>query len=206
MRATHASNQRGCNGGTADTEGIRDLSAKLAANRLLVQASTGNTSVKTGDTLWIKASGKWLADATAPDFLTPVALSRARMCLDAEGTIPETEKTSGACASIETAMHAVLPHKVVIHVHSVNAIAWAVRSDAANALGSALGDFSWRWIPYTTIGVPLAKRMQEAIALTRRRMCLSWGIMASWFAATVARLPRDCLRTSKDVFTWSRVR
>jgi hypothetical protein len=30
------------------TEDIRDLSARLAANRFLVQASTGNTSVKTG--------------------------------------------------------------------------------------------------------------------------------------------------------------
>ena len=26
-------------------------------------------------------------------------------------------------------MHAVMPHRVVIHVHSVNAIAWAVRRD-----------------------------------------------------------------------------
>jgi rhamnose utilization protein RhaD (predicted bifunctional aldolase and dehydrogenase) len=29
--------------------------------------------------------------------------------------------------SIETAMHAVLRHRVVIHVHSINAIAWAIR-------------------------------------------------------------------------------
>jgi rhamnose utilization protein RhaD (predicted bifunctional aldolase and dehydrogenase) len=162
MRFSHVPNQRADNLGTADTEGIRDLSMRLAANRLLVQASTGNTSVKSGDTLWIKASGKWLADAASPDFLIPVALSRARACLDAERTIPETENTRGAYASIETAMHAALSHKVVIHVHSVNAIAWAVRSDAVSALQGCLNGFAWQWVPYTLSGMPLAKRVQEA--------------------------------------------
>jgi rhamnose utilization protein RhaD (predicted bifunctional aldolase and dehydrogenase) len=133
MQLNHARNQRAGSVGMADTEGIRDLSGRLAANRLLVQASTGNTSVKAGDTLWIKASGKWLADAASPDFLIPVALRRARACLDAEETIPETENTGGACASIETAMHAALLHKVVVHVHSVNAVAWALRTDALSA-------------------------------------------------------------------------
>jgi ribulose-5-phosphate 4-epimerase/fuculose-1-phosphate aldolase len=149
----------------ANTGGIRELSARLAANRLLVQASTGNTSVKDGDTLWIKASGKWLADAASPDFLIPVALRRARQCLDAGEPIPETENNGGVCASIETAMHAVLPHKVVVHVHSVNAIAWAVRTDAPNALQGCLDGFAWQWIPYTLSGIPLARRMQNACRL-----------------------------------------
>ncbi len=163
MRLSLARNQQASDVEMADMKSIRALSAKLAANRLLVQASTGNTSVKTGDTLWIKASGKWLADAAAPDFLIPVALSRARACLDAGHAIPETENSSGACASIETAMHTALPQKVVVHVHSVNAVAWAVRADAPNALQGPLGGFSWQWIPYTLSGMPLANRVQEAL-------------------------------------------
>jgi rhamnose utilization protein RhaD (predicted bifunctional aldolase and dehydrogenase) len=161
MQLSYARNPRASNA-IAETKAVRDLSARLAANRLLVQASSGNTSVKVDDTLWIKASGKWLADATSPDFLIPVALGRARACLDDETAIPETEETEGTCASIETAMHAALPHSVVVHVHSVNAIAWAVRADAQTALGELLDGFAWRWIPYTLSGTQLASRVRDA--------------------------------------------
>jgi hypothetical protein len=41
-------------------------------------------------------------------------------------------------ASIETAVHSVLPHRVVLHVHSVNIIAWAVRRDGRAELESQL--------------------------------------------------------------------
>ena len=162
MRLRHARNPRASSAKMAETKGVRDLSARLGANRLLVQASSGNTSVKADDTLWIKASGKWLADAASPDFLIPVALGRARACLDDERAIPETEDTGGACASIETAMHAALPYKVVVHVHSVNAIAWAVRTDAPRALRDCLDGFAWQWIPYTPSGTQLARLVQDA--------------------------------------------
>ena len=95
---------------------LRELSARLGANPLLVQASTGNTSVKVNEVLWIKASGKWLAQAEQDDFLVPVELGAARagICGSLSG---------GRSASIETAMHAVLPRTVVIKVHSVNVFA-----------------------------------------------------------------------------------
>ena len=32
--------------------------------------------------------------------------------------------------SIETTVHALMPQRVVVHVHCVNTIAWAIRSDA----------------------------------------------------------------------------
>ena len=40
--------------------------------------------------------------------------------------------------SIETAMHSVLRHRVVIHVHSANTIAWAVRLDGTIRLSERL--------------------------------------------------------------------
>lgn len=115
--------------------GLRELSARIGSNSLLVQASTGNTSIKIDDELWIKASGKWLIDAYCDDFLIPVKLARAKRCLSENAAIPETGAPSGVGlrASIETAMHAVLPQKVVVHVHSVNTIAWAVRRGCASA-------------------------------------------------------------------------
>ena len=42
---------------------LLELSARVGQNPLLTQASTGNASMKLDDRLWIKASGKWMADA-----------------------------------------------------------------------------------------------------------------------------------------------
>jgi rhamnose utilization protein RhaD (predicted bifunctional aldolase and dehydrogenase) len=133
---------------------------------MLVQASSGNASIKIDEVLWIKASGKWLIQAETTDFLLPVQLARARDCLEARMTIPETEtKSSGlVCASIETAIHAVLPQKVVVHVHSVNAIAWALREDAPSQLSNRLCGFNWQWIPYTRSGADLARKVREILS------------------------------------------
>ncbi len=149
-----------------EVDELREMSARIGRNPLLVQASSGNTSVKVDDVLWIKASGKWLIDAEADDFLVAVKLARARRCLRENTPIPETETTSlrGSSASIETAMHAVLPYKVVVHVHSLNTIAWAVREDGPRQLGARLSGLPWQWIPYTPSGTFLASKIQDALS------------------------------------------
>jgi rhamnose utilization protein RhaD (predicted bifunctional aldolase and dehydrogenase) len=145
---------------------VRELSAAIGREPLLVQASSGNTSIKIGDVLWIKASGKWLIQADSDDFLVSVQLSRARRCLRDDTAIPETasESSVGLRASIETAMHAVLPQKVVVHVHSINAIAWAVREDGPRQLGLRLSGLPWRWIPYTPSGSSLARMIERVLS------------------------------------------
>ena len=144
---------------------LRELSARIGGNPLLAQASSGNTSIKVGDVLWIKASGKWLIQAEDDDFLVPVKLARANRRLEENTAIPETgmESPSRVRPSIETAMHAILPHKVVIHVHSVNTIAWAVREDAPRRLNARLSGLPWQWIPYALSGTSLARRIEHAL-------------------------------------------
>ncbi len=127
---------------------LRELSAKLGSNPLLVQAASGNTSIKIGGTLWIKASGKWMADAHWTEIFVPVDLET----LEA--------RDSNLAPSIETAMHAALPQSVVIHVHSVNAIAWAIREDGPKRLEERLAGLPWAWIPYVSSGLPLACEVQ----------------------------------------------
>ncbi len=149
---------------------LRKLSSRLGSDRLLVQASSGNTSIKLDGVLWIKASGRWLMEAETPHFLIPVNLARARQCLEARVAIPETLNGSSGhgCASIETAMHAVLPQKVVIHVHSVNAIAWSVRADAPRCLHDRLSRFDWQYIPYVRSGADLARKVQQVLLSSPR--------------------------------------
>ena len=149
-----------------DLAPLRLLSARIGANLDLVQAGGGNTSIKAVGTLWVKASGKWLIDAEREDMFLPVEMA---------GILKSVEESfdyvAGYAAmgdgvlrpSVETAMHAVLPHRVVVHVHSVNAIAWAVRTDAQGALAGPLDGLRWSWIPYVHPGLILAQKIADLL-------------------------------------------
>lgn len=100
--------------GQLELKRLLELTARVGSNPLLTQASTGNSSAKLNGVLWIKASGKWMADATSGEHLVALLLNDVLECveegLDPAGTFSE--------ASIETAMHAVLPHRIVLHAHT----------------------------------------------------------------------------------------
>jgi len=147
---------------------LLELSARIGRDPLLAQASTGNTSIKIDGVLWMKASGKWLADAQRGDFLIPVDLAQVRECvrLNMDPAEKYSNESGNLRASIETAMHAVLLQRVVIHVHSVSAIAWAVREDASTLLEVLLIGLRWQWIPYVASGLPLAQAIEESVILS----------------------------------------
>jgi len=142
---------------------LRELSARVGSDPLLVQASNGNASIKLDGILWIKASGKWLAHAMREDVLVPVELAEVRESIQNGAEIaPHDSSKNELRPSIETAMHTVLRHRVVIHVHSINTIAWAIRLDGPEQLKERLGDLYWKWIPYTASGIPLAREIEKA--------------------------------------------
>ncbi|HEV2114103.1 MAG TPA: class II aldolase/adducin family protein [Terriglobales bacterium] len=146
----------------AELSEIRELSERMGRNPLLIQASTGNSSIKLDGALWIKASGKWMADAKRDDFLIPLDLADVQQCVKKE--VDPAERY--AHASVETAMHAVLPQRVVLHVHSVNAIAWAVQKNAPLQLQKLLDGLCWQWIPYVPSGLPLAQEIGKALSVS----------------------------------------
>ncbi len=120
---------------------LRTLSARVGADPLLVQAAGGNTSLKDDGVMWIKASGTWLKDAASRDIFVPVdqaalvdALARRDPAADACLPFVRADLNStGLRPSIETSVHALMPHRIVVHVHCVNTIAWAIRGDAEAA-------------------------------------------------------------------------
>jgi rhamnose utilization protein RhaD (predicted bifunctional aldolase and dehydrogenase) len=138
---------------------LRQLTARIGSDPLLTQASTGNCSTKLDDVLWIKASGKWMADAMRDDILIPLDLTGGVMQCLLRGVDPVERYPN---ASLETAVHAALPHRVVLHVHSVNTIAWAVRKDALLELQPRLAGLRWQWIAYTASGLPLSRKIEDA--------------------------------------------
>ena len=51
---------------------ISQMCADLGKDPLLVQGAGGNVSWKENETLWIKGSGTWLANANNEDIFVPV--------------------------------------------------------------------------------------------------------------------------------------
>ncbi len=148
---------------------LRALSAEIGAEPLLVQGAGGNVSLKRDGVLHVKASGTWLVDAFRAPIFVALDLARARAIAEAGG-----ESFTGALSgagdalrpSIETPFHALLPQRVVVHVHSINAIAWSVipGPGARDELGRRLGGVDWVWIDYARPGQPLTRALIEGIA------------------------------------------
>ena len=149
---------------------LTDVAAAIGADPSLVQGAGGNVSAKLDDIMWIKASGTWLADAATRDILVPVALPPLRRAIAggdpalerAESFVIDGLSAHGLRPSIETSMHAALPHPVVLHVHSVDAISVAVRADGLPLLEEKLAGLRWAMVPYRRPGLPLTRAMVEA--------------------------------------------
>jgi rhamnose utilization protein RhaD (predicted bifunctional aldolase and dehydrogenase) len=93
----------------------------------------------------------------------PVPLADILGSMDGDSEYAEEFTTASGVKlrpSVETSMHAVLPHRVVLHVHSVRTIAWAIRTDVPAALRDRLEGLRWEWIPYVYPGVVLGREIR----------------------------------------------
>ena len=147
-------------------------SAVIGADPALVQAAGGNVSLKRGGVLWVKASGTWLANALRQNIMVPVDLPAllaavqrrdAAAVENAAAFVVQSEDATGLRPSIETTLHAMLPHPVVVHVHCVETIAWAVRQDAEAAIAPLLAGLRWAFVPYVRPGAPLTFAMLRVL-------------------------------------------
>ncbi|CCD93543.1 conserved hypothetical protein [Bradyrhizobium sp. ORS 375] len=150
-----------------DLQALRAMSARVGRNMLLVQGAGGNSSVKDDDVLWVKASGTWLSDANEKDIFVPVLLPAARAALAGDDERIPLAAPGPLRASIETSLHALMPHRVVLHVHAVNTIAWAARRDARDEFASRLEGLAWRHLDYFHPGLPLARAVGAIVAQER---------------------------------------
>lgn len=151
-----------------ELQSLREVSARMGSNINLVQGAGGNTSIKSDGVLWVKASGTWLAEANKRDIFVPVDLHAARRALE-QGieTVPVADPSAPLRPSIETLLHAVLPHRVVFHVHAVGTIAWACCVDVDAEIARRLDSLKWARIPYCRPGLPLSRMVAEATAQQR---------------------------------------
>ena len=154
---------------SSEFEALRKLSARVGADPLLVQAAGGNTSLKQNGVLWIKASGTWLMNAVRDEIFVPVRMApllQAVADIDpaaekAEAFVVTELNPGGLRPSIETTVHALMPQRVVVHVHCVETISLAVQANAETVIGERLRGLDWVFVPYCRPGLPLARAIAE---------------------------------------------
>jgi rhamnose utilization protein RhaD (predicted bifunctional aldolase and dehydrogenase) len=154
-----------------DLRSLARVSRAVGSDVTLVQGAGGNSSVKLRDVLWVKASGTWLADAGDKQIFVPVDLAAARQAITVnQEKIPALSHTGVDAAmrpSIETSLHALIPHRFVLHVHGVNSIAWAVLDQAEAGMADRLVGLRWAFLAYCRPGVPLSQALARVIARDR---------------------------------------
>lgn len=145
---------------------VKAFCARIGADPLLVQGAGGNVSWKDGVDLWVKASGTWLAEAESKEIFVPVNLAHLQDALAKQdfSVKPEANSNSGLRPSIETLLHALMPHRVVVHLHAVEILAHLVRVNARQKIEDFVGDaVKWIFVDYFKPGADLARAVSEEL-------------------------------------------
>ncbi len=137
---------------------LKDHSVLVGSNPDLVQASGGNTSWKSGTSIWVKGSGKRLKDAWVEDIFSNISF----------GALSEDEIISchdfsalainSISPSIEANFHILINNEFVTHLHSLAAISLSVSSDV---IRSKVQDLGVSFVPYCRPGVNLAHAIRD---------------------------------------------
>jgi rhamnose utilization protein RhaD (predicted bifunctional aldolase and dehydrogenase) len=144
---------------------FKNISYKLGSNLSLVQAAGGNTSMKSNNSMLIKASGTWLSNSLKKDVFVEVDLNSIKKKINSEQDDIFSEdiiSKNDLTPSIETSFHALIDFKYVLHVHSTSTIANAISLNSATNLKKHLGD-NFAFIPYVRPGFPLTMSMKNII-------------------------------------------
>jgi len=157
-------------------QNIIQLSRHYGSNPEFVKAGGGNTSYKTEDKLYVKASGFSLADIDAAGF---AVIYRAKLEAIWEKNYPENteEREKVALAdlmdtrvegetkrpSVEALLHALLPQTYIVHTHPplVNGLTC---SKGGKAKAEEIFGTDMLWIPSVNPGYILAKTIRELLA------------------------------------------
>jgi rhamnose utilization protein RhaD (predicted bifunctional aldolase and dehydrogenase) len=141
-------------------EQIKLYCARIGADPLLVQGAGGNVSWKEDSILWVKASGTCLAEADKKDIFVPVDLSELQLNITQNdfSTKPRIINNSHLKPSIETLLHALMPHKVVAHLHAVEILSHLVRENPIQIFNQLIGNsINWCCVDYFKPGAELAE-------------------------------------------------
>ena len=145
---------------------VIEYCSAIGSDPLLVQGAGGNASWKESGTLWVKASGTWLAEAAEKNIFVPVDLAHLRTAIQNcdFSVTPRLLGESVLRPSIETLMHALMPHRVVVHLHAIEILAHLVRENCqAEFLSLLPPSIHWAMVDYHKPGAALAAGVYDAL-------------------------------------------
>lgn len=145
---------------------LKEFCAKVGKDPLLVQGAGGNASWKDNETLWVKASGTWLRDSQKKDIFVPVDLNHLKQEVTNNNfsTSPKVIGDSKLKPSIETLLHALMPHKVVVHLHAIEILAHLVRFNPEVVFNKIINNsINWSYVEYFKPGEELAKAVSRSL-------------------------------------------
>lgn len=150
-----------------DLETLAILSRRLGSDPALAQGGGGNTSLKTADRMWIKASGLCLADVTAQKGFVAVKdaalrdeIADAQTEEDYIALLEKHQIGQRGRPSIETGFHAFLG-AAVLHSHSVWANLLCCAEEGPTRLRAICP--SALWVSYASPGLPLVKTLRAVL-------------------------------------------
>lgn len=155
-----------------------EISRFYGGDSRFVIAGGGNTSYKSADQLWVKASGSSLATITEDGF---AVLDRSKLKVISERSYSPDSATreeqvkndlTAACLrtgkrpSVETSMHNAIGFPFVVHLHPTAVNALMCAQNAETKLRELFGSKALL-IPYTDPGYVLFKNVETAIKAHR---------------------------------------
>lgn len=129
-----------------------------------VQGAGGNLSYKDENVLVIKASGTRFSDAANTNIFLelPVGATQKKV-LETEDLSSIVKSSPSSRPSIETAIHALLPHTYVLHLHSVASLSRAILINLSTYADELKDLAAVAVVPYAKPGIPLAHAILEVL-------------------------------------------
>jgi ribulose-5-phosphate 4-epimerase/fuculose-1-phosphate aldolase len=143
---------------------FRSFVSKLGKDFSFSQGLGGNCSYKTDSTLYVKASGKRMADADEASFF--YALTRTP-----NGFMDNLPGQNGK-ASIEVHFHSSLKQKYVLHLHSLSSLAVSLLGSVDKNIFESLEHQGIWVVPYARPGLPLMQAIIDRGVHTENVMYL----------------------------------
>jgi rhamnose utilization protein RhaD (predicted bifunctional aldolase and dehydrogenase) len=157
-----------------DLQALVKISRFYGQDKNYVIAGGGNTSMKTADRIWIKASGFALSDITEEGFAMLDREKLRKIATDEYSEDPfqrEREIKDGLAGanlttnrrpSVETSLHDLIQYTFVVHLHPTLVNGLMCSNEAADHVLKLFGDEAL-YIPYTDPGYILFKEVEKQL-------------------------------------------
>lgn len=137
------------------TEEFKAFIQKVGSDFSLTQGVGGNCSVKSDGHMVVKASGRRLADIGLVDYFYEVEVT--------DGQFDDSIPGQNGKPSIEVFLHALLPRKHVLHLHSARAVALSMISATSKETATQIIQQGIRLLPYARPGVGLKESISTGL-------------------------------------------